>query len=786
MTQTFQLSFFKHKRDTTPQTAERTWQQLCASFQKPQVRFEKDGLLFSPAVFNPAYRKKENVREVSMLVLDIDHNAELEMLKTKLAALDSAFVIYSTHSHLRRTEKNPNAEPRFRVCLPLASAIPAKDFPALWQYARQATGLPLDESAKDESRMFYAPAVAAFDAPYVIEINEGAFLDWRELPLYSVAANGNSNDNGHKSNLLIFDFHEDRHAELCRRIEARARNTGRGTFEMKCPAHNGKGDSSLFYEPKTKSVVCLKKPNPCSYFEILAAFGLPAEHLPSRERSERISAELEEREIKPKPFPVPPEKCFYGLAGEYVRIIEPHTEADSMALLIQFLTYFGNIIGRSAFYQVEADKHYTNLFCVLVGDTASGRKGTSFGRVKEIFKDADQTHERDCIVSGLASGEGLLYHIRDAVFEEKTDKRTKAVETVCTDAGVSDKRLLVIEGEFAQVLRVQGREGNTLSSFLRNLWDNGTARNLTKNSPLRTTDAQVSIIGHITSTELLTCLNEVESANGYANRFLWIAVRRSKFLPFGAGENNFHEIEAFKRKLIQKIESARNVGRMIFTAEARNLYAVIYEKLETSRFGFLAKITHRASAYVCRLSCIFALLDGKDEIDREHLEAALAVWQYAEDSARYIFGERIGDKNADALLNALRESENGLTLTEIANEVFQKNLSAAKIQNAVQMLLETNLIYVKKETSEGAKRPSQRIFANSRDNEFNGINGFYQPFENAEPIKSVNSVSSVSDIQKTETEKPVCKDCQKELDTTAEGQLFCPVCLTCYEKKDVS
>lgn len=294
MTQTFKISLFKHKRDTTPQTVERSWQQLCSNFQKPQVRFEKDGLLFSPAKFEPAYRRKENVREVSMLVLDIDHNAELETLKKGLSALDSAFAIGSTHSHLRRTETNPNAEPRFRVCLPLACPIPAKDFPALWQYARAITGLPLDESAKDASRMFYTPAIAALDAPYTFHIKDGSFLDWQRLPLDSFASNDNNanrtstdnqtNGNEQKTrNLLEFEFHEDRHAELCRRIETQAKPTGRGAFEMKCPAHNGNGDSSLFYAPDTKSVKCLKG---CDYFKILRAFGLSNERLPSREHAE--------------------------------------------------------------------------------------------------------------------------------------------------------------------------------------------------------------------------------------------------------------------------------------------------------------------------------------------------------------------------------------------------------------------------------------------------------------------------------------------------------------------
>ena len=133
--------------------------------------------------------------------------------------------------------------------------------------------------------------------------------------------------------------------------------------------------------------------------------------------------EISEPPVEIKSFPMPSEKCFYGLAGEYVRFIEPHTEADKMALSIQFLAYFGNIIGRSAFFQVEGNQHYTNLFCVLVGDTASGRKGTSFGRVREVYKDLDAHHQSECIVSGLASGEGLLYHVRDAQYIQK--KNTK-------------------------------------------------------------------------------------------------------------------------------------------------------------------------------------------------------------------------------------------------------------------------------------------------------------------------------------------------------------------------
>jgi hypothetical protein len=92
---------------------------------------------------------------------------------------------------------------------------------------------------------------------------------------------------------------------------------------------------------------------------------------------------------------------------------------------------------------------------------------------------------------------------------------------------------MIVEGEFAGPLRAMSREGNTLSVLLRQGWDGVKLATLTKNSPLKATDAHISIIGHITRTELLRLLSETEAHNGFANRFLWLVVHRSKALPFG-------------------------------------------------------------------------------------------------------------------------------------------------------------------------------------------------------------------------------------------------------------
>ena len=71
------------------------------------------------------------------------------------------------------------------------------------------------------------------------------------------------------------------------------------------------------------------------------------------------------------------EEAFHGLAGNIVRAIEPHTEAHPVAMLVNILVYLGNALGRTVHGVAEADYHGTNLFAVLAGETAKGRKGSS-------------------------------------------------------------------------------------------------------------------------------------------------------------------------------------------------------------------------------------------------------------------------------------------------------------------------------------------------------------------------------------------------------------------------
>ena len=97
------------------------------------------------------------------------------------------------------------------------------------------------------------------------------------------------------------------------------------------------------------------------------------------------------------------------------------------------------------------------------------------------------------------------------------------------DPGVTDKRLLLDEREFFSALAVMQRQGNTLSTVIRDAWDcRPVLETLTKKEPSKATKPFISIVGHITVDELRQSLDHTSMANGYANRFLFCCVRRSQ------------------------------------------------------------------------------------------------------------------------------------------------------------------------------------------------------------------------------------------------------------------
>ncbi len=98
---------------------------------------------------------------------------------------------------------------------------------------------------------------------------------------------------------------------------------------------------------------------------------------------------------------------------------------------------------------------------------------------------------------------------------------------------------------------------------------------------------------------------------------------------------------------------------------------------------------HRGEAQVVRFSVLFAMLDCSSVIREPHLRAALAVWEYCGESARYAFGERLGDPLLDTLAAGLKASgAQGLSRRHIHCDIFQRNQSGKRISAALARLEE--------------------------------------------------------------------------------------------------
>ena len=418
-------------------------------------------------------------------------------------------------------------------------------------------------------------------------------------------------------------------------------------------------------------------------------------------RAARVERNGTTLNVRAQRWPVLGEDAYQGLPGRIVRAIEPHTEADPVAVLISLLSAFGNACGRGAFFRVGADRHHLKINAALVGETSKGRKGMSWGFVRDLMHAVDRYWAEERIENGLSSGEGLIYQVRD-----KRMGVNKDGDSVVEDPGADDKRLFVLEGEFAGALKVATREGNTLSAIIRTAWDAGKLSALTKNSPMKATDSHISIVGHVTKTELVRLLSDSDARNGFANRFLWVCVKRSKILPFG-GQWATQNVAGMVSLLGEVLHFAKGAREMRWGNSAKPLWVERYPILSEGAPGLLGAVTSRSEAQVLRLACVYALMDSSSTIEEVHLKAALAVWDCAEASARYVFGDATGDAVADRIEHLLSEAPTGLTRVEIRN-AFGRNKSSERIGQALELLERLGRVWKSIEHTGG--RPAERWF----------------------------------------------------------------------------
>jgi hypothetical protein len=310
--------------------------------------------------------------------------------------------------------------------------------------------------------------------------------------------------------------------------------------------------------------------------------------------------------------------AFHGLPGLVVEILEPHTEADSAALLVHFLAMFGNAAGAGPHVVQDANQP-ARINAVVVGDAAFGRKGTAANAIERLMRYADPDWANTRILRGAQSAEAIIAEVDD-------DRAT-------------DRRLLVFEHEYGRLLAVLQRREN-LSDTLKLAYDGARLQVRTKERDgWRTaTRAHISVIGHVTPDVLGDRLSVTELGSGFGNRFLYALVGRSKQLPRG-GRLSDTELDGLAEKVADALEFANEVAFAHVDPISARLYDHFgmqpqVELERTDAFwqrweelyddgplnqrlpGIVGIVLERASTHVLRLAVCYALADCSKAVDR--------------------------------------------------------------------------------------------------------------------------------------------------------------------------
>jgi hypothetical protein len=386
----------------------------------------------------------------------------------------------------------------------------------------------------------------------------------------------------------------------------------------------------------------------------------------------------------------PAEATYHGVLGDIALAVGPHTEADPVGVLGTLLAMFGAACGDGhALYQGSLQR--ANLSVLLVGATGfAGRKGTALDVARSVFRLAYPALDSIWLV-GVASGEAITGHLgRHDGQEGRPDEH----------------RVLIVEPEFGRVLTIMNREGSTLSAVLRNAWDGVPLGHARARDESLVTRHHVAMLGHVTPIELRQKLTDTDAANGFANRLLFLAVRRSRLIPFPKAPDEL--VRQYVRPLHQAIVEAQAPREMEMDEGALDRWETFYGELALApRHGLAGVVTGRHEAQVARLALVYALADRSAVIGVAHLEAAIALAEYARRSVVWALGDSTGNRHADVLRGMLGDGEVGWDDAKRALGLR----TAADMADAVAILSDAGLAEVVKVPSSGGGRPRRIIRA---------------------------------------------------------------------------
>lgn len=363
---------------------------------------------------------------------------------------------------------------------------------------------------------------------------------------------------------------------------------------------------------------------------------------------------------------------FSGPIGEIVELADPDTEADKVGVYVVLLAQAGLLIGPGPHVQIGNTRHPLLIWPLLIGRTSTGRKGEATGTAERVsFCAVDEL--RALVVGGLSSGEGLIERIRD---KENADDKL----------GTDDKRLLVVEPEFGNVMAVMGREGSTLPGLLRQAWEGKRLSSLTRQR-LVASESHIVIVGSIAPREFRARMRAIDLAGGTWNRFIPLYVERRKLLALPPGLHD-DALTSAAKLFREAVDNASGLSSIQLGKDATELWCdeLYAEFTDFDDDSNVSDFVQRAAPYCRRISALLAALEGCAVDKASHLQSAAELVRYSIASAAYVLDTSPRDRRLDKLCRAVTEAGKAGLSRDDAMKLFARKLSAAQLNDLAEQL----------------------------------------------------------------------------------------------------
>ncbi|MGL6155688.1 MAG: hypothetical protein ACRC1O_03645 [Ralstonia mannitolilytica] len=311
-------------------------------------------------------------------------------------------------------------------------------------------------------------------------------------------------------------------------------------------------------------------------------------------------------------------------------------------------------------------------------------------RIDQALRAMDEGFAPQIHRGGLSSREGLVALMHDGYRQGRLE--VPAIE---------DKRLWVVESEFANVLHQGRRDGNTLSAALRDCWDGVDLKPATKSNRLYASQPHVCLSGAISPSELTGLMSARDLTNGFANRFLLIWAERTRMLPFPK-ETPQAVVEHLACRTLEVLafvhanrHDRRDHLRMELSPQAQWRYAQLYrgELNDDLGDGVVGALLERRAPMLLRLAMLMALTDLQTRIDAKHIDAATAWIRHATASVRFVFVSAAEEAKLAQVLEmsnrvlAFLHERGQATRSQISAECFRGKVTKARIDASLEHLL---------------------------------------------------------------------------------------------------